>query len=221
MGILSSIKKREETFKERLSLLEKKEPSWFLEQRRDAFKQFSKTGLPTRKDEEWKYLNLSPLSAADFGEGKTTQKVTLPDWPSLADTIIITIVNGKWDAKLSHNLKELPKEVVISNLSDAMGSRIDLKKNINHPVADSNSLLFLNTAFFDCGLFLSIPDKTAVKKASGFKIPVIINSPKATLNLSAIEKYIALGINGICVAQSSLEQVRDTISTAEIKLITS
>lgn len=165
MGILSSIKEREETFQKRLSLLGKKEPSWFLDQRQHAFKRFSEAGLPTRRDEEWKYLNLAPLSATDFGEGKTTQKVTFPDWPSLSDTIIIAIINGKWNAKLSHNLKDLPKEVIIENLSDAMGFHQDLEKNINHPLADSNSLLFLNTAFFDSGLFLSIPDKISVTKS--------------------------------------------------------
>ena len=38
-------------------------PSWLREQRRSAIARFAERGLPTTRDEEWKYTSLAPLAA--------------------------------------------------------------------------------------------------------------------------------------------------------------
>ena len=42
------------------------EPSWLADARSAAYERFKEIGLPTRKSESWKYVNLAPVLDADF-----------------------------------------------------------------------------------------------------------------------------------------------------------
>ena len=41
-------------------------PAWLKQLRTQSLEQFKKVGIPTTKDEEWKYTNLSPLTETSF-----------------------------------------------------------------------------------------------------------------------------------------------------------
>ncbi len=49
------------------------DPAWVKELRGDAFRRFAEKGLPTRKDEEWKYTSLRSLAEGDLALGKAGQ----------------------------------------------------------------------------------------------------------------------------------------------------
>lgn len=49
------------------------DPAWVKELRGDAFRRFAAQGLPTRKDEEWKYTSLRTLGDGEFALGKAGQ----------------------------------------------------------------------------------------------------------------------------------------------------
>lgn len=61
--------------------------------------------------------------------------------------------------------------------------------------------------------------ENAVKKAAKHNLPVIISKRKSSEKLFPIEKFISLGINGICIAENTLEQVEETIIRTERKIV--
>ena len=42
------------------------EPAWLAAHRRNAIAAFAARGLPTPREEEWRYTNLAPLAAQSF-----------------------------------------------------------------------------------------------------------------------------------------------------------
>src|SRR5690606_17697663 len=73
--------------------------------RDQAFSYFKDKGLPTRKDENWKYTSLAFLTKSDWGLPQTTrnfdQSLLHPDF------FHIVFVNGQYQAELSDSVPGL------------------------------------------------------------------------------------------------------------------
>ncbi|MGH7400689.1 MAG: hypothetical protein ACRELW_24455, partial [Candidatus Rokuibacteriota bacterium] len=41
-------------------------PAWLQEERRGAIARFAERGLPTTRDEEWKYTSIAPIATTPF-----------------------------------------------------------------------------------------------------------------------------------------------------------
>src|SRR5277367_544339 len=72
-------------------------------QRHRAMQALTKSGLPTSRDENWKYVNLRPLEKVCFapprGEGKTT--VSAGDLPATVALSRYTFIDGVFAPALS------------------------------------------------------------------------------------------------------------------------
>ncbi len=131
--------------------------------RKDAIAKFSELSFPTIKDEEWKYTNITPLfkhsfkPAASISEIENAQvdQFTFDDLKGY----LAVFVNGIYSKDLSR-LENLPKEVVISSLEDAINSSHLAVQKYFSKYADYKQHIFtsLNTAFTKDGAFIHIPD---------------------------------------------------------------
>jgi len=131
--------------------------------RKDAMAKFSELSFPTIKDEEWKYTNITPLfkhsfkPAASISEIENAQvdQFTFDDLKGY----LVVFVNGIYSKDLSR-LENLPKEVVISSLEDAINSSHLAVQKYFSKYADYKQHIFtsLNTAFTKDGAFIHIPD---------------------------------------------------------------
>jgi Fe-S cluster assembly protein SufD len=131
--------------------------------RKDAMAKFSELSFPTIKDEEWKYTNITPLfkhsfkPAASISEIENAQvdQFTFDDLKGY----LVVFVNGIYSKDLSR-LENLPKEVVISSLEDAINSYHLAVQKYFSKYADYKQHIFtsLNTAFTKDGAFIHIPD---------------------------------------------------------------
>jgi len=131
--------------------------------RKDAMAKFSELSFPTIKDEEWKYTNITPLfkhsfkPAASISEIENAQvdQFTFDDLKGY----LAVFVNGIYSKDLSR-LENLPKEVVISSLEDAINSYHLAVQKYFSKYADYKQHIFtsLNTAFTKDGAFIHIPD---------------------------------------------------------------
>jgi Fe-S cluster assembly protein SufD len=88
-------------------------PAWLREQRRHAIARFAERGLPTTRDEEWKYTSLAPLAAIPLdlttdspGEAPTDEAL-VPFLIGPASWNRLVFVNGRHVAKLS-TMRSLP-----------------------------------------------------------------------------------------------------------------
>ncbi|MEA5445529.1 Fe-S cluster assembly protein SufD [Gammaproteobacteria bacterium AB-CW1] len=95
---------------------------WLSTLRRDALARFREQGLPTQKDEDWKYTSLRPITEGRFAlPGSTTVPADRLDEarvPGL-DAARLVFVNGRYQAGLS-DISGLPEGVTVRSIADAM-----------------------------------------------------------------------------------------------------
>jgi len=139
------------------------------ELRESAINKFSELGFPTVMDEDWRFTNLTPILKANF---KITDNGINID-PDILNTFLINdletfllvFVNGRFSKELSH-IEEIPHGVTITSLSEAKDKSSDiLSANIGKLLNfETEAFNALNTAFFEDGIFIDIPDSVSVNK---------------------------------------------------------
>jgi Fe-S cluster assembly protein SufD len=125
---------------------------WLDGLRRAAKTRADDAGLPTRRDEAWKYTDIGALGVAAFALAEEQQGAR-PDVPSVGGGIRLMLVNGRLVAP---SAAELPAGVVIAPL-DATVSSEQVRAHLGQVIpADRKSLAALNGALFGDGLLLHI-----------------------------------------------------------------
>lgn len=125
----------------------------------ESVAEFEKTGVPTAKHEEWKYINLSFLKKYDFQiyQPKTADFSELVEKTSFEglETNRIVFINGVFSALTSNIIDE--KGVIISSLSEAISqdSRLAEKLSFNKEYKQ-NPFEAVNTALFRDGVYVEI-----------------------------------------------------------------
>ncbi|MBI3107757.1 MAG: Fe-S cluster assembly protein SufD [Candidatus Rokubacteria bacterium] len=139
-------------------------PSWLCDLRRAAIGRFAERGLPTRRDEEWKYTSIAPITATAFDfeadaidDGVT--EVTLapfclsPEWSRLV------FVNGRYSARLS-TTGSLPRGARIESLGEVLITDAEMLRpylDVSASAGGADAFAALNTAFWRDGAFVHVP----------------------------------------------------------------
>lgn len=147
------------------SLRKEKSPGWITQLREEGLVRFRKLGIPTVKDEEWKYTNLSALSghrytlAAKSALSPAQRKDVLARYCGKADVNIV-FVNGTLDKELS-NFGRIPAGVEIITLRDALVNNAAAVQEIWAHYDPQKDLAFvaLNKALTQEGIYIHIKDK--------------------------------------------------------------
>jgi len=128
-----------------------------------AADRFAEAGLPTTRDESWRFTPLKTLADTAFGPvGATASDVTEPEVrESEIDMDVaarLVIVNGAHPRALSDAF-ELPTGVVVCPMSRALTEHRDLVEPIiaKGPDAGDDAFDHLNAALMDEGVFVHIP----------------------------------------------------------------
>lgn len=136
-------------------------------QRKKAFQDFVKQGIPTRKNENYKYTNLHPSFSPEFEFIHTKQKsetsekeVFKCDVPDL-NTNLAFIQNG-WFRKDKNG--NLPAGVIFDSLEKVANEKPELLANYGS-IANTGEdpMVALNTAFAKDGFFLYVPKGVVVE----------------------------------------------------------
>jgi Fe-S cluster assembly protein SufD len=140
-------------------------PRWLEDLRARGAARFAALGLPTVRDEEWRFTNVSPIGGVDFvpadpvsGTADLLAGVAYADAPAR-----LVIVNGRTVGALSRT-KGLPAGVHVGSLSAALADHADVVQRYFGQLADFSSRSFtaLNTAFVQDGAFVFVPDNVVV-----------------------------------------------------------
>lgn len=140
---------------------------WFQNLRAKSLSRFTQLGIPTVKDEEWKYTNLTALAQHTFDvatEGKLVELDAFKSYCS-ADEINIVFVNGIFSKELS-NVDKLPTGIIISSLQKAVihnGRQIE-QLLAKYDIKDEAAFVALNEALSGQGTYVHIPTKTICKE---------------------------------------------------------
>ncbi len=115
------------------------EPQWMKEIRMGAWNKFQQISMPTIKDEDWKYTDISSLDLTKIN-------------PSTINKIMFEI---------SDKLKK--SGVIITDLRDAIENHEELvKKYFGSVVTPDKKFDYLNFAFWNNGIFIYVPESVSV-----------------------------------------------------------
>lgn len=138
--------------------------------REKAFQDFVLQGIPSRKNENYKYTNLQPKFAPDykfFHQHEKTEvdlnKAFRCDVPQL-DTHLAYIFNG-WYYKENRSVGQLPEGVILGSLEKTAQEKPELfEKYAKLANTEEDPLVALNTAFAKDGYFLYVPKNVVIEK---------------------------------------------------------
>jgi len=188
-------------FKTLLSKTFSSEPDWLKEKRKEAFEKFSDSGIPTRKNEEYKYTDIRKIFSEIFTAIHNEAHDLTPNPSPLGEgSIRLVFVNG-WLHKDSTLSVKLPKGVIVGNLAmDGLLNHSDLLKK--HLSSDGDSLAQLNSALWTDGAFIYAPEN------------VQLETPIEIIHISTGEKEILASPRHLIVAEknSSLSIIENNIS---------
>lgn len=150
------------------SLLATVGPETLHQMRAGALERYTAVGLPTHKDEEFKYTSFRAVAETEFvpAYGATVEAEDLASHPIAALTgPRLTFVNGEYAPELSE-LNGLPREMTVSSLAQALevqpgrvmahlGQIASLEGRLGS--TNDERFLNLNTAFIQDGAFVWIP----------------------------------------------------------------
>ena len=139
-------------------------PDWLKEIRQRSLGQFIELGLPTIKDEEWKYISLAELSSKKLqlaSTHKLSEEKQFYDYVEKSD-INVVLVNGVFWSNLS--TKHLPKGITIHSLSEASAHfHQEIQETFNKLTSnDPKALVYLNQALFLDGVFIKVEANAVV-----------------------------------------------------------
>ncbi|AIE83915.1 Fe-S cluster assembly protein SufD [Fimbriimonas ginsengisoli] len=143
--------------------------------RNRAFEEFQMAGIPTQKDEEFKYVSLRVLDEGGFqpAYGATVDRHTL-EQTSLGkiDAFTVAFINGQYAPELS-TAHALPKGVFVGSLQDAFGiypeeveKHLGKIATLEGRLGSSNDERFvhLNTAYLGEGAVVFVPKGTTLER---------------------------------------------------------
>jgi len=138
---------------------------WLARLRRDAVDRFVAAGLPTTRDEEWKYTNVGALARRPYTVTRTD--ASMPDVAIDAftfglDAHRIVFVDGRFSPTLSR-IGPLPEGCVVASFADAVSRDPELEAVL---AANAQHTIFsaLNTAFMTDGLYVRLRRDVALDR---------------------------------------------------------
>jgi len=134
---------------------------WVHALRTGALQRFNEQGIPTTRNEEWKYTNVAPLAKRTVKlapQASVSADDLKPYRVPELDAALLVFVNGRYDAGLS-KVSGLPEGATFCSLKEAIVAGHAALKGALGDLAPQDNAPFvaLNTAFLLDGLFVHVP----------------------------------------------------------------
>ena len=131
--------------------------------RKEGFKIFNKNGIPTIRNEEWRFTNVSNLFRKEYNLPKDNLEINNSDidsirLPGYANANELVFVNGRYVPELSV-IRSSEKECIIMPLENAVKN--EYKNLVNEHLGKSSLVIkdgihALNTSFIYGGVFIHV-----------------------------------------------------------------
>ena len=126
--------------------------------RSTAFDQFKDLGIPTKKWEEWKFTDFSPIQKINYRLSQTEDLPQLSNNISerISNAYLIFIINGHYQRDLS----DLPESISITTNLDYFKSNKELYINEEN----TNPFTALNTSMMNSGICIKLDSNMIIEK---------------------------------------------------------
>ena len=144
-------------------------PDWLMPIRREAIDRFQTIGFPDRKNEDWKFTNVGPITQKPFG--RLPAPAALPSMAAPEEFLIgeswprLVFVNGRYAEGLSSKAG-MPAGMTVETLADAWEAAPDfVTRHLTKAASvEGSGFTALNTAFMADGLFLHVAPNTKAEQ---------------------------------------------------------
>ena len=159
-----------------------------------AYDDFCRQGLPTRKVERYKYTDMAPLFAPDYGLNLNRLEIPVNpyeafrcDVPNLS-TSLYFVVNDAFYTKLQPK-GHLPEGVIIGSLAEEAAKKPHLIGKYYSRIAktDGDAITALNTMMAQDGLLVYVPKGTKVDRTVQ-----VINILRSDVDLMANRRVLII-----------------------------
>lgn len=178
--------------------------------RLQAINSFDKQGIPTRKNEEYRYVNLELLLKDNFGFSTpvplTPAKITHTKF--LKNAIVIVIENGVFSEKLSA-IQSLPKGLKIVDIIQAGNDPAFTNAYATLADVHVDPFIALNTALASGGVYIHIADNAIIEAP----VHIIHISSSQSNSIIHPRVFIHVGRNAQAQLVQSFESVESTAKT--------
>ncbi len=169
-----------------------KSPQWFKKMRLAGISQFNELGIPTVKDEEWKYTNLASLAKQTFERPTDSNLIEMEAFKAYRndEDINIVFVNGSLSTELS-NINKIPKGITISTIDEAIANNVPhIEKFLTkYDLANETAFVGLNEALNEAGTYIGVAKKIITE---GLIHIIHVTSSKSTNTVSMPRTLITL-----------------------------
>jgi Fe-S cluster assembly protein SufD len=187
-------------------------PSWLQMLRQSAAERFSMLGFPTRRDEEFRFTNVSPIAEVPFRQASKAEgaleSIAEFDYAGLAGTRLV-FFNGHYAPEHS-STERLPNGVIVSTLDAAMTSdAVLIQTNLGQYARfQTQAFVALNTAALADGAFVSVPRNAVVEEPIHL---LFVSSETAHPTVSHPRTLILMGENSQATIIESYVGTPDTV----------
>jgi Fe-S cluster assembly protein SufD len=142
---------------------------WLRTLRKTNLDQFLLAGFPTRREEDWKYTDLSFLKKRSFNwtahEEEITAAQIAPYLLANTESCQLVFIDGCFSAALS-NIDDLPQGLDLTSLAEILFSQPELLRTHLETIAEqtTSSLMHLNAAFANDGVWLRVAKNAQIKQ---------------------------------------------------------
>ena len=198
--------------------IDTKLPAWLEALRQQGEQCFAELGLPTSKDEDWRFTPISPIARASFGaapEATVTLEALAPfmfghaEWPRLV------FVNGRYSAALSSVAVE--SGIRVESLALTRHAQPTLEKHLGRHVAvDATPFVAWNTGQITDGAFVHVPARAELVQPIHLLFvtaPGAVDSAVYPRNLVVVEREARASIIESYVTLAAGEQYLTNVVT--------
>lgn len=158
-------------YHENIDKVEKRSSAYLNSFRSAAFERFAELGIPTKKNESYKYTNLNTFFDQDYSAyfiPKESDFRKAEDFRcdiAELDSYAVVLMNGHFPS-IYEKLRQLPGGIWVGSLNEAARQFSDLveKHYGQYASAGNDGLIHLNTAMASDGIFIYIPEKAVLSK---------------------------------------------------------
>ncbi|MFW7381178.1 MAG: Fe-S cluster assembly protein SufD [Oligoflexus sp.] len=143
-------------------------PAWLDHLRQEGYMRFAKSGLPSLRDEDWKYTSLRKLKERSFQLSTAPQQsawqASIQDWIDPKEATLV-LVNGRFHSWLQAPEADAQK-LQLQALPDKLTSEPDALSSWLHQAAkEKDRFLALNQAFLRDGFYLTVAKNQAIRQS--------------------------------------------------------
>lgn len=167
--------------------------------RRQAMAILDEIGIPTRKDEEWRFTDLEPLFLRKFNlaQGDAAQAIREDQVRKFLyrnfDGPQLVFIDGHFVPQLSTKIEAGNQEITITSLARFLKENGNAREFLaNEEITRHNTFSALNTAFMQDGVMIEIADNIVLQAPINI---LYLSSTKANARASHVRNWIKVGKN--------------------------